>query len=383
MRVAYVSSYPPRECGIATFTEDLVKAIDEYKILAPGVVVAVNDHGARYDYDKRVILQIERDSIKSYVDAAYSINNSDIDAVSLQHEFALFGGNGGEYIVTFLENLHKPIVTTLHTIPYQDSSNRGEILQQIASLSRSIVVTCSNAANIIKEEHKIKNTIRIIPHGSPDVPCVIRDEVKASLGLDNRIIISTFGFLSSKKGIEYVINALPSIIKRDSRVTYIVIGETHPEKRKKEGEKYREFLTALVNKHGLEKHVILINRYLTTKELIRYLEATDIYVVPYITKDQVSSGTLAYALAAGKAIISTPFPHAQELLSNGRGLLCEFEDSDSIAKCAIALLEDDKLREAMERKAYDHSRQFLWPEVAKKYIRLLREAVEESIKKED
>ena len=374
MRVAYVSSYPPRECGLATFTADLVKAVDECKILAPGVVIAVNDQGVSYDYGKRVMFQIERDSIESYLEAAHYINNSDINLVSLQHEFALFGGNGGEYITSFLEKLNKPIITTLHSVPHPDSSNKIEILQRIANLSHSMVVICSNAANILKEEYMIKSRICIIPHGCPDIPRVNREEVKDSLGLNDRILISTFGLIKSNKGIEYVINALPSIIKRDTRVTYIVIGETHPDKRKKEGEKYREFLATLVDKHGLKKHVIFINRFLSTKELISYLEATDIYIVPYITKDQVSSGTLAYALAAGKAIISTPFPHAQELLSKGRGLLCEFEDSDSIAKCTIALLENDKLRERMEKNAYDYSRQFLWPEIAEKYVRLFREA---------
>jgi glycosyltransferase involved in cell wall biosynthesis len=373
MRVAYVSSYPPRECGIATFTEDLVKAIDEYNILAPGVVVAVNDAGATYDYDKRVRFQIERDSIESYLDAASWINNSNIDAVSLQHEFALFGGTNGEYIISFMEKLQKPIVTTLHTIPYPGSSKKRETLEKIANLSNSIVVIGSNAAHILKEEYNMEDKIHIIPHGCPDVPCINRGEIKASLGLEDRIIMSTFGLLNSKKGIEYVINALPSIIERDSRVVYMVIGETHPEMRKKEGEQYRNILSALVDNHGLERHVVFINRFLTKKELISYLQATDIYVVPSITKDQVSSGTLVYALAAGKAIISTPFPHAQELLSSGRGLFCEFEDSDSIAKCAIAFLKDNKLMVEMEKKAHDYSRQFLWPEVAKKYIRLFKE----------
>jgi glycosyltransferase involved in cell wall biosynthesis len=374
MRVVYVSSYPPRECGIATFTEDLIEAIDEYNMLAPGVVVAVNDTGATYDYDKRVRFQIERDFIESYLDAASWINNSNIDVVSLQHEFALFGGTNGGYIIAFLEKLKKPIVATLHTIPYPDSSNKREILDKIASLSDSIVVIGSNAAHILKEEYNIEDKTSIIPHGCPDVTCVNREEVKASLGLEDKIILSTFGFISSKKGIEYVINALPSIIEHDSRVVYIVIGETHPEKRKKEGEQYRNILSALVDSHGLERHVIFINRFLTKKELISYLQATDIYVVPSITRDQVSSGTLAYALAAGKAIISTPFPHAQELLSNGRGLLCEFEDSDSIAECVITLLKDNKLREEMEKRAHNHSRQFLWPEVAKKYIKLFKES---------
>jgi glycosyltransferase involved in cell wall biosynthesis len=377
MRIAYVSSYPPRECGLATFTADLVRAVDEYRMLSPGVIVAVNAQGETYDYDSRVICQIDEDSIDTYVNAAYLLNNSDINVVSLQHEFALFGGNSGEYITTFLEKLHKPIITTLHTIPYPDSSNKGGILERIANLSHSVVVTCSNAVNILKEQYNIRNNISIIPHGCPDIPRDYRQEIKASLGLDDRLLISTFGLISSKKGIEYVINALPSIIKRDPKVTYIIIGETHPEKRKKEGEKYRDFLTSLIHEHGLEKHVMFINRFLTTQELISYLQATDIYVVPSVTKDQVSSGTLAYALAAGKPIISTPFPHAQELLSKGRGLLCKFEDSVSIAKCTIALLDDDRLRSEMEKNAYDYSRQFLWPEVAKKYIRLFGEAAGE------
>ncbi|MDQ1279346.1 MAG: hypothetical protein QG670_608 [Thermoproteota archaeon] len=380
MKVAYVSSFPPRKCGVATFTEDLIKAIDRYEVQTPGVVVAVNDVEETYNYDKRVKFQIERNSLESYLDSASWINNSDIDVVSLQHEFALYGGREGEYIISFLKKLQKPIVITLHSLPLAPKegiservAKKRELLKEIVALADSIVVIGSNAFQVLKEEFNARNNICVIPHGCPDIPPNNREEVKRSLGFEGKIILSTFGLINSHKGIEYVINALPSIIKQDPRVVYVLIGETHPEIRKRDGEKYRSSLTTLVDNYGLREHVAFENRFLPKEELFKYLQATDIYVVPYTAKDQVSSGTLAYAFAAGKAIISTPFPHAQELLSNGRGLFCEFENSDSIVECAITLLKDDKLRKNIEEKAYDHGRQFMWPAVAKKYIDLFKE----------
>ena len=377
MRVAYVSSYPPRECGIATFTEDLVDAIDA--TLDPGVVVAINEPGSKYDYGKRVKCQIERDSIQSYLDAASWTNKSNTDVVSLQHEFKLFGGNRGEYIIPFLEHLRKPITTTLHTVHDPVYSQDQEILNKIINVSDSIVVVGSSAAQMLKQQHNVGSKLRVIPHGCPNIPLINREELKASLGFKDRVLISTFGLIGSYKGIEYVINALPALTTQNPKIMYAVIGETHPEVKRKEGDSYRIMLTTLVDQLGLAEHVTFINRYLTKRELITYLQATDIYIAPHITKDQVSSGTLTYALVAGKAIISTPFPHAQELLSNNGGLLCKFQDSDSIAEGINTILNDAKLRKQIETNSYTRGRQFLWSEVAKQYIKLFEEITENRV----
>ncbi len=377
MKVGYVSSFPPRECGVATFTEDLANAIDE--VLEPGVVVAVNEAGAKYDYDGRVKFQVERDSIQSYLDAASWINDSDVDVVCLQHEFKLFGGERGEHITAFLKRLRKPVTTTLHTVHYPASSKDREILNKIIGLSDAIVVVGFNAVQILRQQHSAVDKIRVIPHGCPDIPQVNREEVKASLGFRDRILILTFGLISSYKGVEYVVNALPALVKQYPEIMYAVVGETHPEDKKKHGESYREMLTTLVNQLGLAKHVTFINRYLTKKELITYLQATDIYVVSHTAKDQVSSGTLTYAIVAGKAVVSTPFPHARELLSDGCGLLCEFQDSASIAKCVVTILENDGLRRELELKSYAQGRRFLWSEVAREYIELFEKAANRQI----
>lgn len=368
LRVAYVSSFPPRECGIANFTYGLINAIDEHELLAPSAVVAVNEQGAAYNYGERVKFQIERNIVESYLDAASWVNRSRIDLVNLQHEFGLFGGNWGEYILTFLKNLQKPVVTTLHTILPNPPQDLFSTMKEIAHYSSSIVVITKIAKNILKNDYKIGNKIVGIPHGSPDIPLAGTDNAKAALGLKGKIVLSTFGLLSYNKGIEYAINALPDIVRQYPQIIYLIIGETHPEVRKNEGERYRIRLMKMVESLGLDKHVRFSNRFLTKRELITFLRATDIYVAPYISRDQISSGTLVYALVAGKAIISTPFLHAQELLSDGRGVFCKFRDSPSISKSIITLLENEELRREMGKKAYKYGRNLTWLKVGKEYI---------------
>jgi glycosyltransferase involved in cell wall biosynthesis len=373
--VAYVSTYPPRECGIATFTKDLVNAVDGLHEFKSPVVIAINEKETIYNYDQGVKCQIERDSIEDYVQAAHYVNSSKADLVNLQHEFGLFGGDWGEYINVFMENLQKPVVTTLHTISPDFGLKAQSVLKQIMHHSEAIVVITKTALQLLENYDIGREKIKVIPHGCPDVPFVPSEKVKPSLGLDGRIVLSTFGLINRGKGVEYAINALPSIVEKEPRVLYIVIGETHPEVRKTEGERYRMKLMRLVDELQLGKHVRFHNRFLSKLELIRYLRATDIYISPYIASNQVSSGTLVYALGMGKAIISTPYLHAKEALANGRGLFCKFKDPNSVAKSIDTLLRNEGLRRRMEKKAYEYSRKFVWSNVAIRYAKLFKQVL--------
>jgi glycosyltransferase involved in cell wall biosynthesis len=369
-RIAYVSTYPPRECGIANFTKDLIESVDGLREFRPSVVIAINEEGATYDYDRRVKFQIERDSVDDYVQATRYVNLSKVNLVNLQHEFGVFGGEWGEYVNSFLEDLQKPVVTTLHTILPNFESAARKVMKDIAYHSASIVVMTRTALQLLKNCNVKREKIIVIPHGCPDVPFATSEKLKASLGLRGRIVLSTFGLINRGKGIQYTIRALPSLVKKEPRILYLIIGETHPEVRKIEGERYRKRLMRLVDELKLRKHVRFHNRFLQKRELIKYLQATDIYITPYVNRNQISSGTLVYALGTGKAIISTPYLHAEEALAEGRGLICKFRSPSSIAECINRLLEDVELRSSLERKAYAFSRKFTWPEVAEEYVKL-------------
>jgi len=369
-RIAYVSTYPPRECGIANFTKDLIDSVDGLREFRPSVVIAINEEGATYDYDRRVRFQIERDSVDDYVQATRYVNLSKVNLVNLQHEFGVFGGEWGEYVNSFLEDLQKPVVTTLHTVLPNFESAARKVMKDIAYHSASIAVMTRTALQLLKNCNVKREKINVIPHGCPDVPFVTSEKPKTSLGLRGRIVLSTFGLINRGKGIQYAIRALPSLVKKEPRILYLIIGETHPEVRKIEGERYRKRLMRLVDELKLRKHVRFHNRFLQKRELIKYLQATDIYITPYVDRNQISSGTLVYALGTGKAIISTPYLHAEEALAEGRGLICKFRNPSSIAECINRLLEDAELRLSLERKAYAFSRNFTWPKVAENYVNL-------------
>ncbi|HII85207.1 TPA: glycosyltransferase [Candidatus Bathyarchaeota archaeon] len=371
--IAYLSSYPPRECGIATFTKDLLGAIDELSVCKQ-VVIAVNEKGAIYQYEKRVKFVIERDSIEDYTNAASYINASNVDLVSLQHEFGLFGGNYGENICYFLEKVKKPVVTTLHTVEPNFESKAQEVLRNIVAKSESVVVIPRIATGLLREQGLPIKKCFVIPHGCPDIPFVKSDKIKSSIGLRDRFVISTFGLLSRSKGIEYAIRALPSVVENEPKAIYLVIGETHPEVRKHEGEKYRKKLMKLVDELGLGNYVRFHNRFLSKRELINHLQATDIYVTPYISPNQISSGTLTFALGAGRAVVSTPYLHAQEALAGGRGLFCKFNNSRTVADCINKLLNEN-LREKIQAKAYKYSRRFVWSNVANQYVKLFKKSI--------
>ena len=366
-RIAFLSTYTPRECGIATFTKDLIDSISLLGVFAPARVISVNEVATTYVYNIKVKQQIRQNFEEDYLQAARYVNSSRVDAVSLQHEFGIYGGEWGKYVLSFLRNVDRPVITTLHTVQPDFEPEARNVLKEILDLSSAVVVMAGAAKEILKEYKVSDKKIHVIQHGCPDIPFIASDSVKPSLGLKGRTILSTFGLISRGKGIEYVIQALPPMVEKHPDILYLIIGETHPEVRKFEGESYRVDLIKQVGELGLENHVRFHNRFLTKRELVRYLQATDIYITPYIGASQASSGTLVYALGAGRAVISTPYIHAKEVLSHGRGLFCKFRDPDSIAYGMRELIENDKLRRDMEKKAYRYSRSFIWPKVARRY----------------
>ena len=375
-RIGYFSTYPPRECGIANFTKDLVDAIGDLGGIKPSII-AINEKGALYDYDRRVKWNIDRDDAEDYVKAAEYVNASNIQLLVVQHEFGLYGGDYGEHIKLFLDNIKIPVITTLHPMQPNFDKKAIEVLKYIVERSESIIVIAHAAIDMLKHQGIPYKKCVVIPHGCPNIDCTNNKSIKESLGLKDRLVASTFGLISSGKGIEYAIRALPEVIKKEPRIIYLIIGETHPEVRKHEGEKYRNELTRLVSELGLEEHVRFTNRFITKRELIKFLQATDIYIPPYISPNQISSGTLIYALGAGKAVVSTPYYHAIEVLSNDRGILCKFEDSASIAE-GINRLLDENFRNEVQRKAYKYSRRFLWKNVAKKYLNIINTITEKN-----
>ena len=342
---------------------------------APARVISVNEIATTYDYNIKVKQQIRQDFEEDYVQAAKYVNSSRVDAVSVQHEFGIYGGEWGKHILSFLRKVDKPVITTLHTVQPDFEPKARNVMKEILDLSRAIVVMAGAAKGILKEYNVPDKKIHVVQHGCPDIPFVASDNVKPSLGLKGRTILSTFGLISRGKGIEYAIQALPPLVEKHPDILYLIIGETHPEVRKLEGESYRVDLIKLVGKLGLENHVKFHNRFLTKRELVRYLQATDVYITPYIGANQASSGTLVYALGSGRAVVSTPYIHAKEVLSHGRGLFCKFRDPDSIAYEVKELIENDKLRRDMEKKAYRYSRSFIWPKVARRYADIFKRTI--------
>jgi CBS domain-containing protein len=333
LKVAYISTYPPRECGIATFTNDLVNAISRLYITASPKIIAINDRGGYYNYPSYVSFQIEREEIESYKEAADYINQSQIDIVNLQHEYGLFGGTWGENILALLEHLKKPVVTTFHTILQEPPADAKRVLDGVLKLSDYVIVMARVGIRILEQLYETYgDKAQYIPHGCPNVPFISSSSIKQGLGLEDRTVLSTFGLISRGKGIEYAIKALPEIVKFHPKAFYLVIGETHPEVRKHEGESYRQSLFDTVRDLSLDNNVRFVNRFLDKSELIRFLQATDVYILPYPNRDQISSGTLLYALSTGKAIVSTPFLHAQEVMDEGAAMRCDFKDPGSIAE---------------------------------------------------
>ncbi|UCE95201.1 MAG: glycosyltransferase family 4 protein, partial [Candidatus Bathyarchaeota archaeon] len=368
-KVCYLSTYPPRKCGIGVFTKDLVDAMDLHSESVSSVI-AVDENGTSHRYDKRVKWQIRHHNEEDYIKVAEEVNSSDIDVVNIQHEFGIFGGEWGSHILSFLKTLRKPVVTTLHTLQPDLEPHGQRVLKEILSRSNAIVVMNNIAIGLLAQLGTSFEKINVIPHGCPNIPFVSSNYVKPSIGLKGRTVLCTFGLISRGKGIEYAIQSLPTVVAKHPEVIYLIIGETHPMVKRIEGEKYRRMLYDQVKELGLRNHVAFQNRFLSKMELIRYLQATDIYLTPYPGKNQISSGTLVYALAAGRAVVSTPYLHAKEVLNNGRGALCDFNNSASIADALEPLLSNENLKSEIEVKAYEYTRSFVWSRVAKKYTDL-------------
>ncbi len=374
-RIAFIGNYLPRECGIATFTTDLCSALaaeyGEGRLFA----IPVNDPDSSYDYPKLVRLELEQEDIASYERAADFLNFNSNDLVCLQHEYGIFGGAAGRYILALLRRLKMPLVTTLHTVLREPDANQRIVLEEIAQLSDRMIVMSELAAQLLREVYAVPaGKIDVIPHGVPDMPFMDPNYFKDKFGTEGKSVLLTFGLLSPNKGIENVIRALPAILARHSNVTYIVSGVTHPHIRRREGERYREELQALAAELGVSSHLILNNRFVSTEELIEHVGAADIYITPYRQEAQVVSGTLAIALGAGKAIISTPYWHARELLAEKRGVIVPFDSPDAIANAVLALLENDAERHAMRKRAYLHSRGTTWPTTARAYMATFQRA---------
>jgi glycosyltransferase involved in cell wall biosynthesis len=379
-RVAFVASYPPRECGIGTFTYDVVNNYDSIDPSRMSTVVALNDFGQMYDYDLhdyqgRVRYQIESDDLDSFLEIADRLNESRVQVVNIQHEYGLYGGEYGEYIIEFMRRLQKPIVLTMHTVLPHPEGRFKEVTQTMLNEAAAVVVLAESALPLILDNYDLPpERIHVIPHGIPVFTRKesIRRRTKKVLGLGDRPLLSTFGLIGPSKAIEYVIEALPKIVEASPNVLYLVIGETHPHIRKREGENYRNSLIELAKELGVQKHVRFNNRFLSNSELIRYLVATDVYIMAYLNKDQIVSGTLAYAVGCGKAVVATPFAYAEEMLADGRGIIVPFRDPEAISTAVSGLLTDRRKLLQMEDRAYKFSRAMTWPNVARMYLELFR-----------
>lgn len=368
-RVAVVGNYLPRKCGIATFTTDLCDAVHAEYGATELLALPVNDIEEGYSYPARVRFELSEDKLASYRQAADFLNFSNIDLVCLQHEYGIFGGPAGAHILDLLRRLQMPVVTTLHTVLREPNPDQRIVMEEIAHLSDRLIVMSRQSAEILQEVfHVPLEKIDLIPHGIPDLAFTDPNFYKDGFGTEGKDVLLTFGLLSPNKGIENVIQALPSILALHPNVVYMVAGATHPHILRREGDKYRLYLQNLARDLGVEASVIFRDRFVTPQEMVELIGAADIYITPYKHKGQVVSGTLAYALSAGKAIISTPYLHAIELLDDERGALVPFDNPQAIAAKTIELLDNGTARHAMRKRAYLYARDMVWDRVARQYM---------------
>ncbi len=367
-RVAFIGNYLPRQCGIATFTTDLCESFSEQFPEIQTLVLAMNDVPDGYLYPEKVRYELRESSLFDYERAANFLNQHEVDAISLQHEFGIFGGKWGKYILTLLRNVNAPVVTTLHTVLEKPNPEQYEILREVARLSNRLVVMSEHSKIDLMNIYDVpEHKIDFIPHGIHDVPFVDPGLHKDKFGAEGRFVLMTFGLLSRNKGIEYVIEALPAVVERYPTLTYLVLGATHPHVVTFEGESYRESLKERVHQLGLEENVLFYEQFVDLKDLKEFIGAANIYITPYLDPEQVVSGTLAYTVGAGKAVISTPYRYAKELLDEDRGILVPFRDSKAISDNILFLLENEAERNAMRKRAYLYGRNMIWPVVAERY----------------
>jgi len=375
--VAFLSTYPSRECGLATFTQDLVRELDKIKLLNSPGVIAVSDND--YSYSARVIMELRQHDRESYIRTAKAINNSDIELLVIEHEYGIFGGEFGEYILDLVDNLQIPFITTLHTVLTNPSEKQKEILRQLGKKSAKVVTMARNTKPILQKTYEIDPLkIEVIHHGVPYRALEPRDKLKERYGFSGRSIVSTFGLLSPGKGLEYGIEAIAKVAEEHQDILYLILGQTHPCVKRDSGEAYREKLFRMVDDLGIKDHVRFVDKYLTKDEIIHYLQLSDIYMTPYLGKDQAVSGTLAYAVGYGRVIISTPYSYAREMLADGRGLLAEFEDSDSLARHIRYVLRNPEAKKEMEKKTLSLGRTMMWDCVANHYTKLIIDTLDQN-----
>lgn len=387
MRVAFISTSVPRKCGIATFTADILAAVKSADPTINCCVLAIDEPSTLYAYGPEVKLRIRQKDPAAYRSAAAWINRSNVDIVNIQHEFGLYGvWNEGVYedhLLPFLEELHKPAITTLHSVIPNPSPSMREAVRTIAHYSSEVVVMAHTAARLLATDYGIEKPVIVIPHGMPAVEPRGRRVLKKQLGVKNRTLLSTFGLVDPRKGLEYVISAMPEIVAAFPDVLYLIVGQTHPELQKQQGETYRNQLIEQVRALGMIEHIAFVNEYLTQKQIVEYLLATDVYVTPYLDPNQITSGTLAYALGAGKAIVSTPYLHAVEALDCGRGILVPFKDAPAVSAAVKRILADPQLKAELERLAYAYGKETAWPQVGRKVAELMQQVTVSSSQAQD
>jgi len=373
-KVAFLSTYPPRECGLATFTEDLVNEITKIALVRPDVI-AVSAGPEIYE-DTRVVHKLNQHKRESYRETAQWVNTH-VDLLVIEHEYGIFGGDCGEYILDLVNNLKIPFVVTTHTVLEGPSTKQHEVLRELGKLSTNMVTMAESSIPILVGTYGIApEKIVVIPHGVPSMLVGAREILKASHGLKEKQVISSFGLLSPAKGIEYGIEAIAKVAADFSDVVYLVLGKTHPVVKEKSGESYRQSLMALAEGLGVRDNVQFVDKYLSKEEVIKYLHMSDIYLTPYLSKEQAVSGTLAYAVGCGRVVVSTPYRYAREMLGEGRGMLAQFRDSDSLASCMSHIIQNPLKKKEMESKTLAIGQMMTWDKVANKYTQLFLNIIE-------
>lgn len=375
MKIVFIGTYPPRQCGIGTFTNNLVKSMvsnaDSKKISKNAFVVAISENGNHYDFPPEVRQVIRQDHQLDYIEAAKYINYTGCDICILQHEFGIFGGDDGVYILPLLHRLNMPLIVTFHTVVKDPSYTQRSIVEEIGKKAARILVMSMRAVEFLRDIYKIpKEKIVLIEHGVPDIDRISLKKAKQKLHLRGRRVLLTFGLLSRNKGIEIVLNALPRVVDKHPDLLYILLGATHPNILKHSGEEYRNYLRRLVINLGLESFVYLKNEFVSDTTLFDHLFAADIYITPYLNESQITSGTLSYAVGAGCAVVSTPYWHAQELITPDKGRLFDFKDSDDLASVLTELLSDDEKLMSLRENAFEYGKKIKWPKIGKQYLYL-------------
>lgn len=383
LQSCFVSTFPPRKCGLATFTEDLAEAMAGLKLGPEPWVVAITHADRPLGYDERVRYEIRQEDEASYVAAARWLNASPVDVVMIEHEYGIFGGEYGSYVLTLLKNLTKPTLVTLHTVLPEPRREQADIMRALAKYGDGMVSLAEKGREILMRRYGILGKkIHVIRHGVPPAPEAKPAVLKEKYGLAGKEVLSTFGLLHPGKGIEYALRALPAVVTKHPETVYLVLGQTHPEVQKRYGETYVEGLHRQVRQLGISNNVVFVNRYLSQEELMDYLALTDIYITPYLNPEQISSGPLAYAVAMGKAVVSTPYLCAKELLADGRGLLVPFKSSDAMSQALLELVGNKAVRRQVAGRAAAFGQSLSWEAVAKRYLELMEQVAAEAAENE-